>query len=119
MRDVFKAYGLPSDEEYERQGRETDDFISRCADRARDHSGSGSSSVPHVIYKTYETPPPRQQQINDLDPAVQARWDAWFDARFKQCLFDQFEEDAFLDQIFAEAASITREQVREKNRRAA
>ena len=95
-RNVFEAYGLPSDEEFERFGREADAVMARAADCTRRHSGSDSASG--VIYKTYETPPPRQQQINDLDPAVQARWDAWFDARFRKSLIDQFQE-RLMDQL--------------------
>ena len=54
----------------------------------------------------------QQQQINDLDPAVQARWDDWFDRRFKQRLIDQFEGEALLNQIFAETFSIVRDGMR-------
>jgi hypothetical protein len=117
-RDILRAYGLQSDKEYERQGRETDDFISRRADRTRDHSGSGA--VPHIVYKTYETPPPRQQRINDLDPEVQARWDAWrddgieryFDAVAKEIgdEFVHFDDcDKALKQIRADIAALRAE----------
>ena len=103
-RNVLEAYGLPSDEEFERFGREADAVMARAADCTRRHSGSDSASG--VIYKTYETPPPRQQQINDLDPAVQARWDAWFAKSFGQ------HAEEFAGVLGDETGKMTREERR-------
>jgi hypothetical protein len=51
-----------------------------------------AASRERLVRKTYEAPQ-QQQRINDLDLAVQARWDAWFDSRF----------DKRMDRIFADA----------------
>jgi hypothetical protein len=80
-----------------------------------------AQEVPDIVYKTYDpnephvasASQPAQQQIPDLPPAVMARWDDWFDRRFRQCLINQFERDAFLSQIFGEALSIVRSEARE------
>ena len=73
MRDPYGAWQqlarTKAQEFDERERKERD------ADYRRRHVSSDDHGV---IYKTYETPPPQQQQINDLEPAVQARWDAWW-----------------------------------------
>jgi hypothetical protein len=88
--EQFKQIKAEEFDERERMRKERDD--ERIADRTRRHS------VDDVVYKTIEQPAQARpvtstQQINDLDPAVQARWDAWFDARFKERLLDALDEE--------------------------
>jgi hypothetical protein len=47
-RDILEAFDLPSDHEFEQQGRKTDDYLSRLASRAGHRAGSDP------VHKTYE-----------------------------------------------------------------
>lgn len=53
--------------------RSFEEFETRQAEREQ------AQARTEVVYKTYA--PPMQQQVADLDPATQARWDSWLDHR--------------------------------------
>jgi hypothetical protein len=65
-----------------------------------------------LVYKTYGQQPQQQEQIADLSPAVQRRWDAWFDARFDARVQKWVGHKSRLFNAMAEAFSLFREEER-------
>ena len=61
---------------------------------------------------TYGQQPQQQEQIADLSPAVQRRWDAWFDARFDARVQKWVGHKSRLFNAMVEAFSLFREEER-------
>ena len=89
----------------ERERREFDEFNARMHDYKRHH---GSNTDRDVVYKSHNSQEDRVAAAARND----AKWHEWFNAKFKQCLIDEIDDEkSFLHGIFAETISLLRAEI--------
>src|SRR3974377_2126225 len=92
-------------DELERERKEFDEFTARIADRQRSCSSGPDRDV---IYKSHNPQEDRVAAAARND----AKWHEWFNAKFKQCLIDEIDDEkSFLHGIFAETISLLRAEI--------